>query len=133
MCIVCMCVYISLPLEGELDLLVDCRTLGGKLVLQDGRNTGGTQKKQASRAGSRVYCLPLSPVGLSLVVSAPVLSLHGARRRCWVHWACCAQGHPYWPIAFLWHPSPVPTGYREQGRCLWSCVSNGAAVNSLGK
>lgn len=50
MCIVCMCVYISLPLEGELDLLVDCRTLGGKLVLQDGRNTGGTQKKQASRA-----------------------------------------------------------------------------------
>lgn len=45
MCIVCMCVYSSLPLEGELGLLLDRRTLRGKLVLQDGRNTAGTQKK----------------------------------------------------------------------------------------
>lgn len=42
---VCMCLYHGLPLEGELGLLLDNRTLGGKLVQQDGNNTTGTQKK----------------------------------------------------------------------------------------
>lgn len=35
MCVVCMCVCSSLPLEGELGLLLDSRTLGRKLVQQD--------------------------------------------------------------------------------------------------
>lgn len=37
MCVVCMCVYSSLPLEGELSLLLDRRTLGRKLAQQDER------------------------------------------------------------------------------------------------
>lgn len=55
-CIVCMCVYGSLTLEGELGLLLDSRTLGGKLVQQDWRNTAGPQKKQASQALESTAC-----------------------------------------------------------------------------
>lgn len=45
MCVVCMCVYSSLPLEGELGLLLDSRTLERKLVQHVEKNTAGTQKK----------------------------------------------------------------------------------------
>lgn len=41
-CVLCMRVYSSSPLEGELGLLLDSRTVGGKLVQQDERNTAGT-------------------------------------------------------------------------------------------
>lgn len=53
-----MCVYSSLPLEGELGLLLDSRTLGGKLVQQD-----GLLMARAGQPCSSVYCLPLSSCG----------------------------------------------------------------------
>lgn len=56
-----MCVYISLPLEGELDLLVDSRTWEGSWSCKMGEILEGLRRSRP--AGSRVFCLPLSPGG----------------------------------------------------------------------